>query len=199
MKFAFPGTSLIVIASGLICGCGGTTDEERLKSLVPNAAKTTPVHGTLLVDGEPVKGVWVKLHADDPSAGSVLPKAQTESDGTFRITTYIGGDGAPPGHYKVTAEWLTFQQAGARWVGPNRIADKYGSPKTSPFEVTVGSEPVSMPAFEVEAKSEEELKTAPVPRPQKKRKGRRQGGRAQVSNRETWNARRDHPRHVAAL
>jgi hypothetical protein len=172
--FNLKRTVWIFLASGTICGCGSTSDEDRLKHLVPDAAKTVPVHGKVLVDGEPVKGIWVKLHSHDELRPALLPKAQTDADGTFKITTYIGGDGAPQGHYKVTVEWLTFQPVGGRWVGPNKVDNKFSNMKTSPFEVTVGSEPVTLPTFEVEANVDGDLKKGPEPHPKQKKKRRRQ-------------------------
>jgi hypothetical protein len=171
--FRFQWMVVLLLAAGTICGCGGMSDEDRLKVLVPDAAKTTPVQGKVLVDGEPVKGIWIRMHSDEEPRQAVLPKAQTEPDGTFRITTYIGGDGAPPGHYKVTVEWLTFQPVGGRWAGPNKVDDKFGTVKTTPFEVTVGTEPITLPTFDVEAKPESDLKKGTEKHPKQKNKRRR--------------------------
>lgn len=144
-----------LMASALVVfavGCRPMSDAERLDTLVPGAQPTTPVSGQILVDGEPMKDIWVKLHLEGATPETVQPAAQTDEEGKFKITTYIGGDGAPEGEYKITVEWLTWRQFGASWVGPNKLAGVCGDPKTTEFSVSVGSEPIELPAFDVEAK-----------------------------------------------
>jgi hypothetical protein len=144
-------TALLVTAA--MSGCGGMTDQQRLKKLVPNAERTMPVRGKVLVDGKPVKDLIVKLHPPDESPRTLVPNARTADDGTFSVTSYIGGDGAPRGKYKVTVEWLTYQQLGNQWRGPNKLLDKYGGTETTPFDVAVTDQPVDLPTYNVEAKS----------------------------------------------
>jgi 5-hydroxyisourate hydrolase-like protein (transthyretin family) len=154
-----PFVTLVAVVLLLsLSGCGGMSDQDRLKILVPNAKKTTPVKGKVLVDGKPMKNLWVTLHPENETPDSLLPKAQTDANGHFAITTYIGGDGAPAGKYKITVEWLTYRQFGAQWVGPNKLEDKFGQVSTTPFEVTVGDKPITLPDFAVMAKPEGEVK-----------------------------------------
>ena len=141
----------LLALSAVLPGCGKVSDQERLTTLVPNAQATTPVSGQVLVDGEAVKDIWVTLHEENEQPESLQPKAQTDEEGKFKITTYIGGDGAPAGKYNITVEWLTFKQFGSQWVGPNKVGGPCGDAKTTEFKVEVGNEPIELPVFEVEA------------------------------------------------
>src|SRR5262249_46370055 len=87
---------VLLALSSLLAGCGGETDEERLLRLVPDARATTPVSGTVVVDGAPVKDLWVTLHPKD-SSFTFRPRGQTDGKGRFQIMTYSAGDGAPEG------------------------------------------------------------------------------------------------------
>lgn len=141
------GLIALVFASG--CGPNVESDQERLKRLVPNAAQTTKVTGKVTVDGAPVKDILVTLHNPKQSGKAQRPNARTREDGTFQISTYLEGDGAPPGEYHVTLEWLTFQSIGAQWIGPDKLKNQYNDPKSTPFHVTVTDAPLEIPPFEL--------------------------------------------------
>src|SRR4051812_19536052 len=72
-----------------------------------------PVHpaaGQVLLAGKPVAQALVVLHPEDNAAPDpVRPQATAEPDGTFRLSTYETGDGAPAGTYRVTV---------TRWRSP---------------------------------------------------------------------------------
>ena len=141
-------------------GCSrGETEEERLHRLVPNALETIKVRGKVTVDGKPMKDLWVKFHPVDSSI-TVVPRAQTDASGNFQITTYSGGDGAPPGDYKITIEWLTYIKRDSDWGGPDKLKNQYNDPATTPFEVTVEDEPLELEPFELKLEGAEE-KPAP--------------------------------------
>src|SRR5690606_19402348 len=63
-----------------------------------------PVQGSLLVNGKPAAGAMVVFH---PAGGASIdergsrPKATVLPDGSFEVTTYQAGDGAPAGDYDV--------------------------------------------------------------------------------------------------
>jgi len=132
-----------------ISGCSqGESNEQRLKRLVPNASKTTPVSGIVTVDGAPVKDIWVTLHSVAADM-QVQPRDLTDETGRFEITTYMEGDGAPAGEYNITVEWLTYRPFGSQWVGPDKLKDQFNDAKTTPFHVTVADTPVELPPFEL--------------------------------------------------
>ena len=153
MKLTIASVAILSLAV-FTAGCEQVADEDRLKQMIPNAVPTTPVSGQVLVDALPMKNLWVKLHSATPQPDGVEPKAQTDDEGNFKITTHIGGDGAPVGEYKITIEWLTYQQFGSSWVGPSKLDGTCGDPNTTEFTVTVGQEPVILPAFNVSARKD---------------------------------------------
>jgi hypothetical protein len=99
-----------------------------------------PVVGRLLVDGQPAGGAVIVLHPQDPSIpADVRPTAQVLADGTFKVTTYEPGDGAPLSGYKLTVEWrrLIDKGQGELLPGPNVIPIVYGKPESTSIRATV--------------------------------------------------------------
>ncbi|MBI1900204.1 MAG: hypothetical protein HYS13_03685 [Planctomycetia bacterium] len=105
-----------------------------------------PVTGELFVDGQPAFEAFVYLHAvKEDSEHLMQPYGQVDKDGKFAIATYVSGDGAPPGEYILTIEWLTFQPFGNQWGGPDKLGDKYSDPTKSELRVTVKEEATQIP------------------------------------------------------
>jgi hypothetical protein len=98
-----------------------------------------PVDGAVTFDGKPLPGAMIVLHPKNGgSASAPTPRAQVEKDGSFRFTTYDGGDGAPPGEYVATIAWYKLvNQSGDVKAGPNVLPPKYSNPTTSPWKVSV--------------------------------------------------------------
>ena len=70
----------------------------------------------------------------DPTAFDVAP------DGSFAVSTYDGGDGAPEGEYVLTVQWYKPVRQGNDLVGgPNVLPAKYASPRTSDVRITVAA------------------------------------------------------------
>src|SRR5713226_3122156 len=90
------GGSALVLAAVLAgSGCGG-------------AKKLVKVEGKVTLDGAPLDGAMVKFM---PQGGSGQPATGlTGTDGKFRLTTYVTGDGALPGDYSVTITKVEEQQ-----------------------------------------------------------------------------------------
>jgi len=65
-----------------------------------------PVRGKVLVDGEPLTNGLVVFHPVEPLPEVPKPNAPLREDGTFALTTYEAGDGAPIGEYVVTVTWI---------------------------------------------------------------------------------------------
>ncbi|MEZ6062551.1 MAG: carboxypeptidase-like regulatory domain-containing protein [Planctomycetaceae bacterium] len=74
-----------------IVGCGGANDR----------LETSPVSGTVTVDGAPVAGASVNFH---PVSETKSREAYgiTNDQGEFSLTTYDDGDGAVPGTYLIS-------------------------------------------------------------------------------------------------
>jgi hypothetical protein len=110
-----------------------------------------PTHGQVFdKQHQPAVGALVVFHpaaADDADLNK--PRAYVEEDGSFALTTYTQGDGAPEGEYIVTVVWPA---AGASPFGPNkqgadRLKGRYASAKDSKlhFKVEKQAENVLQP------------------------------------------------------
>lgn len=121
----------LALVSLLAVGCGGDKADARR---VP----VYPVQGTITFRGQPVPGAVVTLHPTAPAEGVPSPRAQVGRDGSLRVSTYDGGDGAPAGEYIVTVKWFKLVGAGNDVVaGPNVIPPKYSAPASSGLVVQV--------------------------------------------------------------
>jgi hypothetical protein len=91
-----------------------------------------PVHGTVNYKGEPAAGASLYFHrkgAEGP--GGEVPRAEVQSDGSFRLASGDLGGGALPGQYVVLVEWRqgplrTHRLDTARTVG--KAAAREGKP-----------------------------------------------------------------------
>ncbi len=69
--------------------------------------KTYPAAGQVLVGGEPADGAMV-VFCPAPDSGEIerlRPWGKTDSTGSFQLATFVRGDGAPEGTYRVTVRW----------------------------------------------------------------------------------------------
>ena len=73
----------------LTASCGGNK---------PNRPETLPVRGTVTLDGKPVEDALVTFQLVDGSRSSV---GRTDRHGCYTLTTFVPGDGAQPGEYRV--------------------------------------------------------------------------------------------------
>ena len=98
--------------------------------------EVVPASGTVKVDGKSPEGAHIVLHPKSPvGTEPIAPTGTVKPDGSFVITTYQAGDGAPPGEYVATVQWYQIDKDGI--VGPNVIPKEYSTPQTSPIKVTV--------------------------------------------------------------
>jgi hypothetical protein len=103
-----------------------------------------PVSGKVMFQGRPATGAQVVLHPVNSSeSNDVAPTATVQSDGSFEITAYESGDGAPQGDYVATVQWFKVtKEAGG--PGPNVIPVRYASARTSPIKVSVNGGPTQV-------------------------------------------------------
>lgn len=92
MRKPFNTLFSVAFCLALINGCGGADDSNR-----PTRVKTS---GTVTHKGQPVEGATV-LFAPAEGQGHAAT-GLTDSQGRFRLTTFLANDGAVPGNYKVT-------------------------------------------------------------------------------------------------
>ena len=102
----------------LLAGCGGSRPQ------------CVPVTGKVLIDGKPLAAGVVRVVPGKhrPATG------QIQKDGTFRLTTFVDGDGCVTGTHAV--EVIDFEQLSPtekRWLVPK----KYAQAATSGLTVTV--------------------------------------------------------------
>lgn len=111
---------------------------------------TFPVNGkVVLPDGKPAQHATVVFHPVGEAGPDVVkPRGKVASDGTFKLTTYDGDDGAPAGEYQVTVElWLSNGKGDESPT--NRLPIKYAQPDKSGLVATVNAGPTELKAFEL--------------------------------------------------
>jgi hypothetical protein len=89
---------LVAVLAAHLVGCGSR----------PTRLPTYPVHGEIRCGGKPCVGVRVFLQRTDGRSIPEVPmnpRAISDSDGRFALTTYDDGDGAPEGDYFVELHW----------------------------------------------------------------------------------------------
>ena len=115
---------------------------------------TYPVSGTVTVDGQPAFGAKVVLIGTEDKfneKGSPIPTATVEDDGTFRLTSFEVGDGAPDGDYRVIIIWEDEAPEGADPEGfepTDKLGGKYDH-ANSELMVTIPAEATELPAFDL--------------------------------------------------
>ena len=65
----------------------------------PRAYKTD---GIVTLEGQPAVGARITLYPETKKRSRFFPTGKVGEDGTFELTTYQPGDGAPAGRYRVT-------------------------------------------------------------------------------------------------
>lgn len=107
-----------------------------------------PATGTVVVGQVVPAGAQVVLHpkgAELPD--NVLPMATVRGDGSFVLTTFRAGDGAPEGEYVATVQWFPVSEEGA--AGRNALPERYSSVDQSPLVVSIRPGVNRLPPFEV--------------------------------------------------
>jgi hypothetical protein len=101
---------------------------------------THPAKGSITFKGQPIHGALLTLHPKAPIENVPAPRANVGKDGSFRVTTFNGGDGAPEGDYVLTVKWYKPIKNGNDLIsGPNVIPPKFGAPETSGVVVHIAA------------------------------------------------------------
>lgn len=120
----------VAVLGLLLIGCG------RLR---PDRLETYPVGGYLFVGDQPAAGARLQLNpVGDPRLLGLCPHATVASDGSFQLTTYRTGDGAPAGTYGLTVKWPLPSQP-KREEGPDRFRGRYADPRRPVLQVQVSA------------------------------------------------------------
>lgn len=140
----FLSIGLGCVLLGMVAGCGGKQIERK---------PVYPVSGKVTFQGKPATGAFVSLQpADDPNLDNWptgFPRGTASGDGTFTLSTYEAGDGAPAGRYNVIIEWREDPPAGSETQGPDRLKGRFsiGKSKLPPVQIKEG--PNTIGPFEV--------------------------------------------------
>ena len=130
-RLALLGAMLLVAV-----GCGSSDTR-------PSVYQTT---GKISFKGAAPAGAIVALHPKDQAAFTgcpVVPSGLVKPDGSFDLTSFAPGDGAPPGDYVLTVEWHKTSSGSEenRVLGPNLLPVQYSKQQTSPVAVTIAERP----------------------------------------------------------
>lgn len=109
---------------------------------------TFPVTGKVLAaDGGPVDRALIVLHPQSSNTTAPKPRGTTAADGSFELSTFNTGDGAPEGRYQVSIErWL---RKDPNESPVNHLPPNLASPTTSGIEVEVKAGPNALDPFKL--------------------------------------------------
>lgn len=102
--------------------------------------KTSPVSGKAVVNGKAVEGLSLTFHPLDQPNNTVPGTARTRADGSFEVTSFLPGDGAPPGEYVVTVTWpdrYATNPGGQEYPVGDRLGGAYSRKDGTPLKVTI--------------------------------------------------------------
>jgi hypothetical protein len=96
-----------------------------------------PVTGHVFLDGKPMPRAFLVFHPIGEGADAPRPTGHAEDDGSFTLSTYDSGDGAPAGEYTVTVEWRRLATKDDEGPPPNLLHARYGKPSTSGLHASI--------------------------------------------------------------
>jgi hypothetical protein len=124
---------LLLLAVLALAGCAKAS----------NRLPVYPVHGKLLVGGEPATEAFVAFHPAPDNPAPAWTVGQVDAEGNFALSTYVSGDGAPEGDYTVTITWKKRGGPVNEFIGPDRLKSLYADPQTSKLRFRVEKKPVN--------------------------------------------------------
>ncbi|MFH1301793.1 MAG: carboxypeptidase regulatory-like domain-containing protein [Planctomycetota bacterium] len=89
---------LVMILLGTAAGCGANPEAKTLPD-------TVPVSGVVTWNGQPLSAATVTFIPQGQTVGTEC-QGKTDESGEYKLTQQHGGDGAPPGDYKVVISLL---------------------------------------------------------------------------------------------
>lgn len=73
----------------------------------PHILATYPTEGVLLYRGKPLAGARVTFVPEEHGKTLYKPVGSTAADGSYKLSTFRQGDGAPVGRYKILVRWTS--------------------------------------------------------------------------------------------
>ena len=109
---------------------------------------TYPASGTITINGDAPEGAVVELHSvgEQPDVRNSRPWGIVQADGTYTLSTYEAGDGAPPGEYAVTLRWppdITKPSFA------DRLGGRFLKAEGSQWRVTIAKDENELPLIEL--------------------------------------------------
>jgi hypothetical protein len=116
-----------------------------------------PVRGAVFADGKPAAKALVIFHPVNGAAAPAAdvdaprPTGEVAADGSFSLSTYTAGDGAPAGEYTITVSWPEGSSSigGDADAGPDRLGGRYLNPQTSGLRARVNETATDIPPFQL--------------------------------------------------
>jgi len=130
------GTGTVAVAVGLLLGATSGCNESLERP------QTFPVGGKVTYKGQPVPKGTITFQPGEGQAAV----GEIQADGSYRLTTFVPGDGALPGHHRVvivanTADPNKMPGSTPGWTPPKDIVPKkYNTVATSGLEATVSKD-----------------------------------------------------------
>ena len=154
-------TCLLALVSLLLGSCSA---EKGPKG--PPTPKTTKVGGVLLFDGKPAPRGFVELKlyekGHEPTPTQMIPKCMVGENGKYQFSSYGDADGAVPGEYVLSIEWLKVGPGAL--FGPDKLLNNFNSPSNDDprFQVTVvEGKPVEIPTIDIKTSELKQVKAHP--------------------------------------
>lgn len=136
----------------------------------PPTPKTNKVGGVILIDGNPApRGeVELKLYTkgQEVKRGEVVANCLVGEGGKYEFNSYKQGDGAVPGDYVLSMEWL--RPSPGVMYGPDKFLNNFNSPTNEDprFQVKVPEEgSVEIPTIDIKMSELKAQKTHPYASP----------------------------------
>lgn len=118
--------SVLVWVAVAIPGCG--TGERRVATYKASGQLLAP-------DGGAVASALIVLHPVDAKHTAPKPRATTDAEGRFQLTTYDTGDGAPEGDFIVTVE--QWYRDDPNEAPTNHLPPALGKPDSSGIRISI--------------------------------------------------------------
>lgn len=102
-----------------------------------NGLKLNPVRGQLFFQGAPAEGALVVFQRQGATGASdPKPSGKVGNDGSFTLTTYQHGEGAPAGDYVVLVTWFP-PNARELENATNKLPARFASADSTTLKATV--------------------------------------------------------------
>jgi hypothetical protein len=140
-KFIYARICLVCV---LALGCGSENSQ----------IKVYPVHGKVLVKGQPAVGARVVFYpamAEVEGKKLPTPAGETNETGEYQLGSYRADDGAPQGDYKVTIAWPEPPPPNPSGVfsQKDRLGGRYANPDNSKLAAHVDKGGGEVPPFDL--------------------------------------------------